>query len=290
LQKTELFKRSDRRVEQIRDSAYLAHDDALVFTRSIRAGVVDLVFLDPPFNLGKSYGIHGMDDRSTPEAYARYIESVLKECVRIMAPGASLYMYHVPSWGLKFGAFLTHRLVLNHWIAVSMKNGFARGRRLYPAHYSLLYFSKGPAAHFLRPKVRPQRCRHCDGYVKDYGGYRPIIEGNGGVNLSDIWDDLSPVRHSRNKHREANELPTALTDRVVAISGSPGGVLVDPFCGTGTALVSAAARGMIVLGSDASADSVDICRTRLGAVAGFAGSSVAESDGGVHASSSIHHD
>lgn len=264
MQKTELFKRSDLRVARVSDGAYLANGDALVFTKSIRTGVADLVFLDPPFNLGKDYGVKSISDRSVPSDYAKYIESVLTECVRIMAPGASLYLYHVPFWGLKFGSFLSSSLILNHWIAVSMKNGFVRGRRLYPAHYSLLYFSKGPAMHFDRPKVKPQRCRHCDGYVKDYGGYRPIIESNGGVNLSDIWDDLSPVRHSRNKHRDANELPPALTDRVVAISGTRGGVLVDPFCGTGTALVSGVTRGMIVLGSDASSESLDVSRMRLG--------------------------
>ena len=36
-----------------------------------------------------------------------------------------------------------------------MKNGFARGKKLYPAHYALLYFTKGMPASFQRPKILP---------------------------------------------------------------------------------------------------------------------------------------
>jgi site-specific DNA-methyltransferase (adenine-specific) len=79
--------------------------------------------------------------------------------------------------------------------------------------------------------------------IKDYGGYTNIIEQKG-VNLSDVWDDVSPIRHAANKYRDANELPSAITDRVVRISGSPGGMFVDPFVGAGSALVSAVRRKM----------------------------------------------
>jgi site-specific DNA-methyltransferase (adenine-specific) len=85
--------------------------------------------------------------------------------------------------------------------------------------------------------------------VRDYGGYRRLIEANG-LNLGDIWDDVSPVRHASTKYRKANELPRLLTDRVIAISGSPGTTLVDPFAGSGSMVISAAGAGMHFLAND----------------------------------------
>jgi site-specific DNA-methyltransferase (adenine-specific) len=70
-------------------------------------------------------------------------------------------------------------LLFRHWIAVSMKGTFPRGKKLYPAHYALLYFTKGLPATFNRDEVRQPvpACRHCGGDVKDYGGHRIRVLG-----------------------------------------------------------------------------------------------------------------
>jgi site-specific DNA-methyltransferase (adenine-specific) len=144
---------------------------------------------------------------------------------------------------MRFGSYLEHKLELRHWIAIAMKNGFARGKRLYPAHYGLLYFTKGDPAVFRRPKLTPVRCRHCGDLVKDYGGYWPIVKRKG-LNLSDMWEDLSPVRHANRKSRVANELPQLLADRVVAIAGRKHKVYIDPFVGAGSGAIAALNAGM----------------------------------------------
>jgi site-specific DNA-methyltransferase (adenine-specific) len=91
--------------------------------------------------------------------------------------------------------------------------------------------------------VPPSRCKHCGRTVKDYGGYESIILAKG-VNVSDIWDDLSPVRHNSHKTRAVNELPLTLTRRVMHISGLSSGLLVDPFAGSGSTVVAAVEHGM----------------------------------------------
>jgi site-specific DNA-methyltransferase (adenine-specific) len=240
------------------------HGDAVGFLRSIPTEAADMVFLDPPFNLGKRYDGTKPTD-SKPEAeYELWIRAVLSESVRVLADGGALFVYHIPKWGLKMGSFLEGKLSFRNWIAISMKNGFVRGQRLYPAHYSLLYFTKGVPKQFRRPKLKPQACRHCGKYVKDYGGYRHIIDRTG-INLSDVWDDLSPVRHSNKKHRVANELPAKLFDRVLEISGTASGLYVDPFAGAGTGLVAAADHGMIFKGCDIVRANCDIMWKRLDA-------------------------
>jgi site-specific DNA-methyltransferase (adenine-specific) len=209
----------------------------------------DIVFLDPPFNLGKSYDETRDLDRRPADEYLAWMKTILDEAVRILKPGGTLFIYHVPASALRLAAYLDSRLDFRHWIAVAMKNGFARGDRLYPAHYALLYFTKGTPTFFQRPRLAPETCRHCEGYIRDYGGYLSIIEENG-VNLSDVWTDLSPVRHKSTKTRIANELPLKMTNRIVEMSCRRGMTLVDPFAGSGSTLVSAASAGVSFIGGD----------------------------------------
>ena len=217
--------------------------DALSFLRQQERGSASIVFLDPPFNLGKWYGASKINDLMENEVYREWMRAVLSESARIIADGGALFLYHLPSWAIEFAGELSKTLTFRHWIAVSMKNGFVRGQRLYPAHYALLYFTKGKPRTFSRPKIAPAICRHCGELVKDYGGYRAIVEEKG-INLSDIWDDLSPVRHANRKHRKANELNPVLVERVLQMSGVRSGMFVDPFAGSGTTIVAAKRHSM----------------------------------------------
>lgn len=262
--KTELFRKgaSISIVARYQRAGLFTAADGLSFLESIRPGVADVVFLDPPFNLGKNYGVASEIEAASPEVYERYIERILEESARILKDGGALFMYHMPYWAARLSNFLQSKLEFRHWIAVSMKNGFVRGRNLYPAHYALLYYTKGPANVFNRPRYPAAQCRHCGEFVKDYGGYRQIIEAKG-VNLSDFWDDLSPVRHKTTKTRAANQLPQRLTDRVLDIVGSVDALLVDPFVGSGTSVVSAAARGMRFIANDLSNGNIELSLERL---------------------------
>jgi site-specific DNA-methyltransferase (adenine-specific) len=237
--------------------------DALEFMQSIPSSIADVLFLDPPFNLGKKYvqDNPSLDQRPEHE-YLKWIKEILTESVRVLAHGGTLYLYHIPHRAIQLGNFLDSSLNFQHWIAISMKSGFVRGRRLYPAHYALLMFTKGKPNQFNRPKLKPQKCRHCGKYIKDYGGYISIIEKKG-LNLTDFWDDISPVRHHNKKHRRANELPTIIFKRAIEISGTSNGIYVDPFAGSGSGVIEAAAAGMHFLCSDLIADNCSIIESRL---------------------------
>ncbi len=138
--------------------------DAFDFLGRLDSESASIVFLDPPFNLGKEYsdGKVALDDRH-PDDYYLWMTSILEESIRILAEGGALYLYHLPVWAMRFGSFLADQLEFRHWIAIAMKNGFARGNNLYPAHYALLYFTKGSPLYFSRPKIEPAICRHCGG-------------------------------------------------------------------------------------------------------------------------------
>ncbi len=213
----------------------LFQGDCLEVLPMIGRETVDTVFADPPFNLSKQYGRWTTDDQPDTE-YLNWCRAWLAECIRVLKPGGSLFLYNLPKWNIPLGGYLSDQgLDFRHWIAVEQKNCLPINGRLYPAHYSLLYYSKGKPARFRRIRTPIETCRHCGGEIRDYGGHRGAMNPKG-VNLKDIWTDIPPVRHRKFKSakRPANALSTKLLERVVELSTFPGDMVLDPFGGSGT--------------------------------------------------------
>ena len=239
-------------------------DDALRLLDALRNGIAAVVFIDPPFNLGKAYGKKGKEaDRRSEAQYHEYIAKVIARSAEVLEPGGALYVYHLPKWAIQLANVAEAHLTFRHWIAISMKNGFVRGKRLYPAHYALLYYTKGEPKALNRPKIPRPICARCKKDLRDYGGYKEYVAD--GINLSDVWDDISPVRHRRHKHRRSNELPMKLVSRILEVSGTKGGLVVDPFAGAGSMLVAAREARMRFVGGDVDPDSLDVMDARLDA-------------------------
>ena len=213
----------------------LYQSDCLDVLPEIETDSVDVVFADPPFNVGKEYGARVSDNQSIPE-YLQWCRRWLRECARTLRPGGSFFVYNLPKWSVSVGCFLEQLgLTFRHWIAIEQAGSRPIQGRLYPAHYALLYYSKGRPKTFRRLRTPIEKCRHCSGEIKDYGGHRSAMHA-GGVSLKDIWTDIPPVRHSKFKpsSRHANSLSTKLLERVVEMSSEPGDIVVDPFGGSGT--------------------------------------------------------
>lgn len=199
---------------------------------------IDTVFADPPFNLSKEYGSSTNDSRPDKE-YLEWCYCWLTECVRILKPGGSLFIYNLPKWNILLGAFLAEKdLKFRHWIAIEISACLPIPGRLHPSHYSLLYYTKGKPKIFRRIRTPIQKCRHCGGEVKDYGGHRDAMNPKG-VTLKDVWTDIPPVRHwkFKSKDRKANALSTKILDRVIEMSTVQCDLVLDPFGGSGTTFV-----------------------------------------------------
>jgi site-specific DNA-methyltransferase (adenine-specific) len=223
--------------------------DCLRLLPEIRSESVHCVFADPPFNLNKTYN-NGFTDRWTDASYLEWCHAWIDECCRILVPGGALFIYVLPRWAYLFAAHLDRTMQFRHWIALSMKGTFPRGQKLYPAHYALLYFTKGSPRVFNRVRLPVPTCRHCGGDLKDYGGHRKYLNP-AGLNLTDFWEDTSPNRHANSKARPGvNELKPVIPGRAIEISTQPREIVVDPFGGGGSTYQEAQRLGRYWLGSE----------------------------------------
>src|SRR5437773_5616123 len=88
------------------EKGVLIQADCLDLLANMRANTVDLIFVDPPFNLKKSYDEPGFADKFDPEFYRGWCRTWLLECVRVLRPGGALFLYHLPKWLIDLGAWL----------------------------------------------------------------------------------------------------------------------------------------------------------------------------------------
>lgn len=64
--------------------------DCLTVLPMLPAGSADLVFIDPPFNIGLSYP--GYDDRRPTNEYLARLEEVFRAVLRVLSPSGSLWV------------------------------------------------------------------------------------------------------------------------------------------------------------------------------------------------------
>ena len=74
--------------------------------------------------------------------------------------------------------------------------------------------------------------------------YKSYLDEQRGLVLNNIWIDI-PHINSQAKERTGypTQKPLALLDRIIKASSNAGDVVFDPFCGSGTSLVSAFQNG-----------------------------------------------
>ena len=246
----------------INSRGLLIQNDCLEVMSSMKDNSVNCIFADPPFNLNKPYHDTKFIDKTCNLRYLNWTKEWLHESVRVLKPGGSLFIYHMPQFLIEVASYLNtyHDMSFKNWIALNMKSGFPIKRRLHPSHYGLLYYVKNGKDHtFNVVRTQAAKCRRCGKMQKDYGGYlhkfKKWEEGNGKdkvlwTQISDFWDDTRPVRHNKRRQNKVNELPYEIAERALLLSTNKGDIVFDPFGGSGTTYFAACLNERCWVGSE----------------------------------------
>lgn len=237
----------------------LFQGDSLALLQHMEHDTVDLVFVDPPFNLGKDYGTDAFTDSLETEVYRSWCHGWLLELIKVLRPGGALFLYHLPKWLMELGHWMNTLPSLEYrsWIAIKMKGGFPIRNRLHPAHYGILYYTKyGAKPTFNVVRHRAPTCRHCGKEIRDYGGYRRKFEkyedenGIPWIQVSDFWEDTRPARQDKVRELNIVEIPMHIPERAILMASNPGDVVLDIFGGSGSTYHAAQLHQRQWIGSD----------------------------------------
>ena len=234
--------------------------DCVELMRSIEAESINMVFADPPFNLKKKYSSY--KDNLPFEEYMEWTEQWLTEACRILKPDGSLFVYNIPRLLTHTAAILNEQAEFRHWIAWN-SNGQPLGKSLQPAHYGILYYTKNRQSKFYDVRAPHKTCRVCGEYLKDYGG-KAHLRHKFGYQISDVWDDIHRVRHaSKRLSSHPCQLPVHLIERLVLMTTDENDIVLDPFCGGGSAAVATKQMGRRYIGAEIDAGYCEIANQKL---------------------------
>ena len=88
-------------------------------------------------------------------------------------------------------------------------------------------------------------------------------EMNGGKQMKDVWAGALTKPSEKTEGKHPTQKPEYLLERIILSSTETGYVVLDPFCGSGTAGVEAIRLGRKFVGIDVSEEYLDISKRRL---------------------------
>ncbi|MGH7194373.1 MAG: DNA methyltransferase, partial [Candidatus Saccharimonadales bacterium] len=101
---------------------------------------------------------------------------------------------------------------------------------------------------------------HPDGQLR----LKMYLDESPGVRLQNLWDDIPAVNsQARERLGYPTQKPVALLERIISVSSNPGDILLDPFCGCGTAVHAAQKLGRQWLGIDITHLAISLIERRL---------------------------
>jgi len=221
---------------------------------------VDLVFADPPYNLGINYGNGASLDRHG--AYYDWCAEWCHAVGRILKVGGAFYLLHNPEQCADLLPRLRAlRLTLQRWIVWHYPTNIGHSPTNWTSsHRAILFLVKGDKPAYFDGLADPQPYRNLtDKRIQENLKTRP------GVVPYDVWTEYNLVKNvSGDKTSWPNQIPVALVERIVKVSCPPDGVVCDPFMGSGTTAVAAAKNNRQWIGFDTLLESRAETEKRIG--------------------------
>jgi site-specific DNA-methyltransferase (adenine-specific) len=212
---------------------------------------VDLLIIDPPYNLNKSFNGRSFKSQSTDE-YMHWIDSWLAPLRKVLRPEASLYIccdwqssmaiqrvaekyFHVRhriTWEREKG-----RGALHNWKNCSEDIWFLTTSTKYTFNVQAVKLKRRVIAPYTDGEGRPK-----DWEKTENGGFRLTHPSN-------LWTDISVPFWSMPENTDhPTQKPEKLIAKLILASSNPGDVVLDPFLGSGTSSVVAKKLGRRFVG------------------------------------------
>ncbi|AMV35867.1 DNA-methyltransferase [Planctomyces sp. SH-PL62] len=249
--------------------------DCLDLLPRIETGSIDLIFADPPFNIGYDYDVY--DDERDTDAYLDWTRRWGREVVRALKPDGTFWLAIGDEYAAEM-KWIFHRelgLTMRSWVVWYYTFGVHCRRKFARSHAHLFYFLKDPKRFtFNDEDVRVPSARqlvYADARANPKGRLpddtwilRPQDMTTGFDPMEDTW--YIPRVCGTFKERagwHGCQMPEQLLGRVVRACSNPGETVLDPFAGSGTTLTVAKKLHRRFLGFELSNDYAAAVEKRL---------------------------
>jgi site-specific DNA-methyltransferase (adenine-specific) len=265
------------------------HGDCLEVIQGLAAESVDLVYVDPPFFTQKTHSLitrdrttkfEFSDEWKSRAEYIEFLRARLIEFRRVLKATGSLFLHCDTNASHHIRCLLDEVLgetMFRSEIIWHYRRWSNSECKPMPSHQTIFFYSKtdcyqyhqhfedySPSTNVDQILQRRQRDKHGKAvYARDENG-KVVHNGHKkGVPIADVWD--IPLLNPKAKERVGypTQKPILLVERIISLVTSHGDFVLDPFSGSGTAVVAAELLGRNSLGIDISSEAVQLAKQRL---------------------------
>ncbi len=254
------------------------HGDCTHLLNQLEPGTVDLVFADPPFNIGYQYDVY--DDRRQAGEYLDWCRNWIDGVDRCLKPDGTFWLAIGDEYAAELkiiaqqAGFTCRSWVIWYYtFGVNCARGFSR------SHTHLFHFVKDPNEFTFNkdnPQVRVKSARQLVYADRRANPKGRLPDNTWIIRPQDAPDSFRPDHDTwyfarvagTFKEREGFhgcQMPEQLLGRIIRVSSNPQELVLDPFAGSGTTLSVAKKLGRRWIGLELSQEYVDFVNQRLAA-------------------------
>ena len=253
------------RIETIGNEEHkIIHSDAIIALNEIITDEsIDLIFADPPYNIGKNFA--GQKDKwKTDESYLEWCYEWLDLCIKKLKPTGALYVMTSTQFMPYFDIFLRQKLTILSRIVWSYDSSGVQAKRSFGSMYEPILFCVKDKNNYtfnagdIKVEAKTGAKRKLIDYRKNppQPYHTDKVPGN-------VWD-FARVRYRMDEYENhPTQKPIALLERIIKASSKVGDVVLDPFSGTFTTSYVAKSLGRQSIGIELQEEYVKIGLRRL---------------------------
>lgn len=223
----------------------IATADCLEWLKTVPSKSVDLVFADPPYNIGKA----AWDSFDSHDAYVIWCLGWIQEAARVLKDSGSLFVCGYTEILANFARSASSRFSSFRWLIWYYKNRANLGKDFGRSHESILHLRQREfrlnidgaripyGQHTLKYPVHPQAASSDfagDGQERHEWSPNPLS-----AKPKDVIEIPTTSNGMAEKTPHPTQKPEELLRRLIAVASKPGEIVVDPFSGSGTTAVCA---------------------------------------------------
>ena len=213
---------------------------------------VDLLFIDPPYNLDKTFNGRRFSKQRSQAEYLEYLEAWFVPLLGALRPAASVYI--CSDWNACGAVQLFAEKYLTVRNRITWEREKGRGAKtnwkncsedIWFCTLSDDYTFNVDAVKMKRRVIAPYTCEKGEpkDWQKEAGGNFRI------THPSNLWTDLTVPFWSMPENTDhPTQKPEKLLAKIILASSNPGDVVLDPFLGSGTTSVTAKKLGRRFVG------------------------------------------
>ena len=251
---------------------------------------VDLIYLDPPFFSNKNYEViwkdgyevRAFEDRwkGGIEHYIGWMEERIRQCHRVLKPTGSIYL-HCDAHASHYLKVMMDRIFGYKnlrseiiWNSGSVSGFKSQKKGWIRQHDTILYYAKSDNFTFnkhyelYKEEYIKKMFKYHDENGRTYrkrDNKKQYLDESKGMPIGDVWNifSLQTITQSKEKLGYPTQKPEALLERIISASSNSLDVVLDPFCGCGTAVAVAEKLGRQWIGIDVSPTACRLMTDRL---------------------------